>query len=402
MRKLLLIRRQVDIGISHDWPRGVEWMGNWKALFAKKDLFEADARAGTLGSSAVKYVLDRLRPPHWFAAHLHCKFSATIRHHSNTDATDNPPPIGPSEPGVANRLGPASNAKVDLTELQMTRQKSIMPHNQDEIEIDLDLEGDADNADVQNTPAGAETANPIHTLAREIPTTVPDDIRAQLPSSFSRPVPLVVPLPAPRAITNTMTSFLALDKCLPHRKFLQVLEIEPISIHNPPATSHPYTLCYDREWLAITRIFASELVLGDPSSRVPQDRGEKHYQALIDTEELWVERNLVESGKMTIPENFERTAPVYDPEVGIGTKEQPLEYTNPQTAQFCDLVGIPNSFDISEDERARRRIIGPRPDTPGSGAGRGSGRRGGGRDTRGSRGGRRWGRGSGRVKHEHH
>jgi lariat debranching enzyme len=49
VRKLLQIGTQVDVGISHDWPRGVEWKGNWQKLFAIKDLFEADARAGTLG-----------------------------------------------------------------------------------------------------------------------------------------------------------------------------------------------------------------------------------------------------------------------------------------------------------------------------------------------------------------
>ena len=78
MRKLLLLRTQVDIGISHDWPRGVEWQGDWKTLFRMRDLFEADARAGTFWRSAARYLMDRLRPPHWFAAHLHCKFAAVV------------------------------------------------------------------------------------------------------------------------------------------------------------------------------------------------------------------------------------------------------------------------------------------------------------------------------------
>ncbi|SLM36485.1 rna lariat debranching enzyme [Lasallia pustulata] len=78
VRKLMQIRTQIDIGISHDWPRGVEWQGYWKGLFAKKDLFEADARAGKLGSTAAKYVINRLRPPHWFSAHLHCKLKLRL------------------------------------------------------------------------------------------------------------------------------------------------------------------------------------------------------------------------------------------------------------------------------------------------------------------------------------
>ena len=398
VRKLLLIRKQVDIGISHDWPRGVEWLGNWKALFTKKDLFEADARAGTLGSPAANYVLDRLRPPHWFAAHLHCKFSATIRHHVIAESPDNPPLSGPFDSVAANRRGPASNAKSDHAELHAAGHNSILSHNLDEIDLDLNLDSDEENADMLDTSTAAEIPSLIDTKSSETPSTVPDDIRAQLPPAFSRPVSLVVPLPAPKAITNTVTSFLALDKCLPYRKFLQILEIEPISVHTTPMTTRPYALSYDKEWLSITRTFASELVLGDPSARVPQDQGEAHYRSVIDMEELWVEKNLVESGKMTIPENFERTAPVYDPAVGIDVKEQPPEYTNRQTAHFCHLVGIPNPFDISEDERAGRRSMGPRPDASGRGAGRENGRRGDGRPTRGGRGGRAWGRGKGRGR----
>jgi hypothetical protein len=34
------------------------------------------------------------------------------------------------------------------------------------------------------------------------------------------------------------------------------------------------------------------------------------------------------------------TAPVYDPWVSIDTRDQPKEYTNPQTSAFCSLVGI--------------------------------------------------------------
>ena len=80
VRKMLQIRSQVDIGLSHDWPDGVEWLGDHKWLFMKKDLFEADARAGTLGNKAARYVLDRLRPPYWFSAHLHVKYAAVVEH----------------------------------------------------------------------------------------------------------------------------------------------------------------------------------------------------------------------------------------------------------------------------------------------------------------------------------
>ena len=40
VRKLKQIKTQVDIGISHDWPKGVEWLGDHGWLFKKKDQFE--------------------------------------------------------------------------------------------------------------------------------------------------------------------------------------------------------------------------------------------------------------------------------------------------------------------------------------------------------------------------
>src|SRR5215471_11614712 len=80
IRKLLQIRTQVDIGLSHDWPQGVEWTGDFNKLFHHKPHFVDDANRGKLGSVAAKYVLDRLRPRFWFSAHMHCKYTGSLEH----------------------------------------------------------------------------------------------------------------------------------------------------------------------------------------------------------------------------------------------------------------------------------------------------------------------------------
>ncbi|KAI9703829.1 MAG: hypothetical protein M1836_007600 [Candelina mexicana] len=417
VRKLLQIRTQVDIGISHDWPRGIEWNGDHKTLFKQKDGFEVDARAGTLGSTAAKYVMDRLRPPHWFSAHLHVKFAAVVEYgkHSGTLNLDGASAaiLAPSSShsnksstlggsgGVAAQLfpsevpGPVQNSEeIDLEmedEADVTVPKTngglINDTNQDEIRSDMD---NCQKKAIESSHSRIDSPG-VNILA------IPEDVRSQLPASFNRPTEPPRP-PPPSDITNTCTHFLALDKCLPNRKFLQILGIEPL--HDFPdndlGAARPLRLEYDKEWLAITRVFASELTIGDRTASVPSDKGEAYYRPLIEKQENWIKENIVAYGKMTIPENFQITAPIYDPTRGPKTLEGPKEYTNPQTATFCDLLQIQNRFDATDEERQARLETGPRPnEVRVGGGGRSGGFRGGGKGG-GSGGGRGRGRGRGR------
>lgn len=390
-RKLLQIRTQVDVGLSHDWPKEVEWKGDYKWLFRKKDLFEADARNGQLGSVAAKYVLDRLRPPHWFSAHLHIKYPAIVQHQDedSTVASAN----GAAQPAI--KANPAKNAdEIDLDddedmEARPTEPKPIdasgsgtKTANADEIDLELDDEDATDSAAKAAAPA----------------SEVPEELRAQLPASFAPPSqpPKPKTLPFPAEISNKTTKFLALDKCLPKRDFLQILEIEPVSTQpSKTATERPFRLEYDKEWLAITRVFANDLVFGDPDAQVPPDKGDAYYRPLIEKEEAWVEEHIVKQGKMIIPEDFAITAPVYQPEYGPHVDGQPIEYTNPHTKAFCEMLQIPNPFHATEEERAERMTKGPRQDERSFGGG---GRGGHGGRGRGGFGGRGRGRGGGRGR----
>ncbi|KAI8964694.1 lariat debranching enzyme, C-terminal domain-containing protein [Daldinia sp. FL1419] len=381
VRKLLLLREQVDIGLSHDWPREIEKHGNSSALWKMKPDFKQESIDGSLGNPAATYVMDRLRPAYWFSAHLHCKFAAV--------KTYDPP----------NNVEPSSNKAAAVQEATAGGSST----NPDE--IDLDMEDD--NHPPANSAEVADSTQPTDTPA---PGGVSDELRAQLPASFAGPAPSqpkVIPgQPVPPTITNTTTRFLALDKCLPGRKFVQLCSatpVDPSRLSEYPPSTNPkqrYRLQYDPEWLAITRVFAPHLTIGDPTAQTPPDLGEVTYQPMIDHERRWIDENVVSAGKLDVPQNFTLTAPPHRPGVDPETVNyQPDEYTNPQTTAFCELVGVPNIWDASPEERAERKERGPLPAEPRahrggvSGGGRGGGHRG------GSHRGRGRGRGGGGGGH---
>lgn len=436
VRKLLQLRTQVDVGMSHDWPRAIEKHGNQRHLFNMKPDFERESRDGSLGNPAAEYVMDRLRPPYWFSAHLHCKFSAVKTYDPPTaasavEAVDAPQPqtapvpaaipdpneidldMDGSTPAPAATPPPPAVPNPDEIDLEMDdfppAPTAVPPPatttNPDEIDLDMD---DSSTSTPAPTPAPVPAPAPQPT-----PTPTTDEteaLRSQLPAAFARPAhppatPRTTPgQPVPPTITNTTVRFLALDKCLPGRKFLQLATLPSISPPLPSTTKttphpHPHPgrhpLTYDPEWLAITRVFARDLTIGSPAPP-PPDLGEAHYRPLIEAEEAWVAAHVAD---LAVPGNFAVTAPAHvagrDAET---TEEQPVEYTNPQTVAFCEMVGVPNLWDGSEEERRERRERGPAAEEFsgggfGGGGGRGRGRGGGG--GRGFGGGRGGGRGRG-------
>jgi lariat debranching enzyme len=396
-RKLLQLRTQVDIGISHDWPRAIEKDGNERALFRMKPDFEQESRDGTLGNLAATYVMDRLRPPYWFSAHMHCKFSAVKTYDEVPELQD--VPIH------------APTASTNDNIVPVNADTAAIAHNADEIDLDMDDDSDAPTTQytAKNGVPSIENRNKdeislddggVKITPPPATSSVPSDLRNQLPAAFSRPVSRKQQQPGqppPPDIKNKVVRFLALDKCLPGRKFLQLLEVQALANHNSPTISRsPSSYLpakpkfeYDPEWLAITRVFASDLVLGDKNAKLPEDLGEEHYRALIEKEEEWVNEHIVKEGKLEIPENFEITAPPFYTGMPEIINEGPREYNNPQMQQFCDLVGIENKFFSTDAEREDRMKNGPAPAQERVFGGRGRGRGGG-------RGGRGRGRGRGR------
>lgn len=340
-RKLLQIRTQVDIGLSHDWPRGIEHHGNKRQLFQFKPHLEPDSQNGTLGSVAAKQVMEHLRPPYWFASHLHCKFAAmhTWDNEAAVNRSAKAEDIGNgSMAPVAKQNQDEIDLEIDEDDVEAgepTSMPTALEKNEDEIDLDISEDEPSSTAEPQSTRKQS---------------TVSEDLLSQLPESFKQPPkPAHQNLPPhPPSIRSTTTHFLALDKLEPRKRFLQLQSIVPLSL--APLT-RPLKLRYDPEWLAITRAFALE---GSPLTPLP-NRGYEYYYSKIDEAVAWIQQNVVDKGvSLDMPENFERVAPVYDEALGIGLREQPREWPNPQTQTFCELIGAENHFAISEEDIQER------------------------------------------------
>ncbi|KAG0143615.1 hypothetical protein CROQUDRAFT_48625, partial [Cronartium quercuum f. sp. fusiforme G11] len=155
-------------------------------------------------------------------------------------------------------------------------------------------------------------------------------------------------LDANASVPVRMTRFLALDKCMPRKDFLQIIDI-PLEESNREraigiATGNPgVALHFDPHWLAITRAFHSQLPLSKyENQRLPINP--VTAQEMVDNELRWVETTLAGSSlKIDDVQQFTKTAPgLGDP--GGDDPGQPFWYTNPQTIAFTKFLQIENKI----------------------------------------------------------
>lgn len=135
------------------------------------------------------------------------------------------------------------------------------------------------------------------------------------------------------------TKFLALDKCLPNRRFLQVIDIDGTEPHSN-------RLYYDLEWLTIlystkhlTHVKTISNYMPGPGNGTcrwdfrPSDDEKAHVLNRFD-------------GNLVIPNNFERTAAPYDPNNRPPMTHQPKPVKNPQTVEFCNILEIDDPLNL--------------------------------------------------------
>ncbi|KAI5800673.1 lariat debranching enzyme, C-terminal domain-containing protein [Pyronema domesticum] len=406
--KLFQVQGKLDVMLSHDWPANIEHFGDTNALFKKKPFFIEDSKNGELGSPPAESLLKKLQPKYWFSGHLHVKFAAMVNHGDSSAANTAPPQpaavtanpdeldlglddaaaTNPDEIDLDGDDEPAPTAppknsdeiELDLDEGLANTTGHLAPATKNTDEIDLDLD---DEASAASAPTAAAPANPD-----ELSLDLDDDITATAPAAVAKPTS-APPVAIPAAVHNC-TRFLALDKCLPHRDFLQILTV-PFS--SPLGPNRKRTgLYYDPEFLSISRF--SNQFPGTTNEGVAALQGLSHdaVESGIKEAREWVEENVVKKDKLEVPENFVVTAPVHEEEAGKG--EQPRPYRNEQTSTYCGLLGMEDWVSQSEEawEQKKPRWESRMRDYEENGRGghRGRGRggfnRGGGRGGRGGRG----------------
>ncbi|KAF5278844.1 hypothetical protein FQR65_LT03533 [Abscondita terminalis] len=219
--RLKQLTHPIDIFLSHDWPNDIWSYGNAKQLLKFKPYFKDDMESNKLGSKPAHDLMMHLQPKYYFAAHLHCKFAALVKH-------------------------------------------------KDE---------------------------------------------------------------------KKLTRFLALDKCLPKRRFLQVIDV-------PHDAALKIELRYDLEWLTILRTTNHLISVRETLNYLPGSTSKERWNFTPSDEEK--SDTLSKFGEdLIIPKNFVKTVGGYNPD---RTKErhakQPLPKINSQTTVFCKSLGVDDPLNL--------------------------------------------------------
>lgn len=78
--RLMRLSRPLHMFVSHDWPQGITAFGDEADLLRRKPFLRREIQDGSFGSPGSRQLLEHLKPPYWFSAHVHVKFPALYDH----------------------------------------------------------------------------------------------------------------------------------------------------------------------------------------------------------------------------------------------------------------------------------------------------------------------------------
>ena len=325
MKCLSKSNTRVDIIASHDWPVGIEQHGNTQELIRRKPFFRQEIEQNNLGSPPNREVLDAVKPSYWFSAHLHVKFIAQVDHLKNQEGMDVKMGSDPSSHLVPSQVRtktvPASPRKQNFTS----------------------GEGQDDSAasDACHSDLLLESKKPIEEASQESGHTQQTTFHGL--ESTCNPV---------NDLAEQMTRFLALDKCLPRRKYLSILHVEV-----PDEARNGATLEFDPEWLAVLR--KTHHLNSRQQGNVPLPE----HVVEVSTEDIeWVEERLKEknsrsgdesaSSHRVISTDFLATVPFYSDAMFQSRNMCPpfLAMGNPQTDFLLDVLELNHTITHPYDQ----------------------------------------------------
>ncbi|XP_076459216.1 uncharacterized protein LOC143292634 [Babylonia areolata] len=134
------------------------------------------------------------------------------------------------------------------------------------------------------------------------------------------------------------TKFLSLDKCLPRRQFLQVLDF-------PDKEKGPVSISLDPEWLCLLQNTNHLMHLGRSTRFMPGPQSTERNNFEVTDEEMARVKELF-GGNLKLPENFIPTAPTLAER--NNKPAAPPVMVNPQTALLCTMLDLtdPNAVHL--------------------------------------------------------
>lgn len=150
---------------------------------------------------------------------------------------------------------------------------------------------------------------------------------------------------------NESTRFVALDKCLPNKKFLDFLTIGDDEEDTQSTDVQTLPLIeYDLEWLTVLYLTNNLLNVSKNYTKLPLQPGPGDPQDNVQRYEFTPTKEEMDAvlkkfnGDLKIPNNFTQTVQAYDPQRdGRNFKnlnERVHVELNPQTTEFCAKLGI--------------------------------------------------------------